>query len=132
HGTMRAREQGLLLVDTKYEFGLRLKADGRPQLVLADEVHTQDSSRYWIAESYEQRVSQGQDPEMFDKEFVRRWLIERGYMGEGEPPVIDDEFRVTIAERYVEVCERMTGEPVQAEVGPQQESIKAALANYSF
>lgn len=103
-------ERGLILVDTKYEFGLLKNKDGGFQIVLADEIHTQDSSRYWIKDSYQARFESDQDPEMLDKEFLRRWLIERGYMGEGVPPKITDEFRVELASKYIEVYQMISGE----------------------
>lgn len=129
-GTEEAAKQGLILVDTKYEMGLLRDADGKAHLVLADEVHTPDSSRYWISESYQERFERGEDPEMLDKEFVRRWLIEQGYMGEGEAPIFSDEMRVEIARRYIDVCERVTGQPFIAEAGPIAPGIEEALQEY--
>lgn len=126
-GTKRSLERGLLLVDTKYEFGL-LKKGGSKEVVLADEVHTQDSSRYWMADSYQQRFDAGEDPDMLDKEFVRRWLIEQGYMGEGEPPQFTDDFRIDTALKYIEACERITGEPFKPLTGPQTGEIQKVLA----
>lgn len=102
-------KRGLILVDTKYEFGLLKRADGSSQLMLADEVHTQDCSRYWIKETYHERFNSGQEPEMLDKEFVRSQLIKQGYMGEGPPPEISDEFRINIAIKYIEAYEKITG-----------------------
>jgi len=112
-GATEAEKQGLILVDTKYEFATL--PDG--SLVLADEIHTQDSSRYWIAESYEERFSQDEDPVMLDKEFVREWLMSKGYMGDGEPPEFTDEFRIETAERYIKTFEMITGKTFTAEVG---------------
>jgi phosphoribosylaminoimidazole-succinocarboxamide synthase len=124
-GTKNAAKRGLILVDTKYEFGI---AKGQKvEVLLADEIHTQDSSRYWIADSYQQSFDAGQDPQMLDKEFVRRWLIERGYMGDGTPPPFEDEFRIDVALRYIDACERITGLPFQPLTGPQEERIKAVL-----
>jgi phosphoribosylaminoimidazole-succinocarboxamide synthase len=77
-----AAERGLILVDTKYEFGER--PDGA--LVLIDEIHTPDSSRYWYADSYAAAMARGADPHSLDKEFLRRWLVEHGFRGEGPPP----------------------------------------------
>jgi phosphoribosylaminoimidazole-succinocarboxamide synthase len=125
-GTKKASENGLILVDTKYEMGL-LKKDGAVELILADEIHTPDSSRYWISSSYQQRYESGEDPEMLDKEFVRRWLIEQGYMGEGTPPEFTNEFRVQIAEKYMQVFEQITGKPFTAQVGPQEDAIANAI-----
>ncbi len=122
-GTAHAASRGLLLVDTKYEFGV----DPTGQLVLADEIHTPDSSRYWYAESYDDRFGAGKDPESLDKEFVRRWLMERGWMGEGEPPAIDDDLKVRIARRYIATFEELTGLSFEAEVGPAEARIRRNL-----
>ena len=97
-----ARKAGLLLIDTKYEFGL---VDG--QLTLIDEVHTPDSSRYWEAHSYQQNPNQ---PENVDKEFLREWFVAQGYTGEGLIPTMPDEFRVQVAEKYIQVYEKLTGQ----------------------
>ena len=132
YGTKRAAEQGLILVDTKYEFGTTTDANGNTVLVLADEVHTQDSSRYWMLDSYQGAFEAGEDPRMLDKEFVRRMLIEKGYMGQGEPPEIDSEFRVNTALRYVEACEKLTGSSFEASAGNISEEIIELLSNYSF
>jgi phosphoribosylaminoimidazole-succinocarboxamide synthase len=100
-------ERGLILVDTKYEFGRAV--DG--QIVLIDEIHTPDSSRYWFLESYAERFAAGADPESFDKEYVRRWLFAQGFSGDGPIPAIPDEVRVEAMLRYTEAVERITGEP---------------------
>jgi phosphoribosylaminoimidazole-succinocarboxamide synthase len=95
-----ARKAGLLLVDTKYEFGL---VDN--QLILIDEIHTPDSSRYWTLESYQ---TNPEKPESLDKEFLREWFAAQGYRGEGEIPKMIEEFRVQVAERYIRVYETLT------------------------
>lgn len=100
-----ASQQGLILVDTKYEMGL--SPDG--ELMLVDEVHTPDSSRYWWLHTYERAMSEGSDPEALDKEYLRRWLVERGYRGEGTPPEIPDEVRCEASRRYIEAFEAVTG-----------------------
>jgi phosphoribosylaminoimidazole-succinocarboxamide synthase len=100
-----------------------------PELVLADEVHTPDSSRYWLADTYEAKFAAGEDPDMLDKEFVRRWLIEQGYMGEGTPPKFTDEFRIDTAQRYMQLFEQVTGKPFQAEVGPAKVAVRDAVLN---
>jgi len=105
-GTELAAEQGLILVDTKYEFGRNREG----QRILADEVHTPDSSRYWVAETYEDRFSQGLEPDSVDKEFLRLWLKERG-IADGNVPRLDDDIRVEVAQKYVSVYEKLTGEP---------------------
>lgn len=104
-GQERARKAGLLLVDTKYEFGRA--ADGR--ILLVDEVHTPDSSRFWLAETYEERLARGEEPESLDKEFVRLWYAERGYQGEGEPPPLPPDLAASLALRYIQAYERLTG-----------------------
>jgi phosphoribosylaminoimidazole-succinocarboxamide synthase len=106
-------ERGLILVDTKYELGKT--KDG--EIVLIDEIHTPDSSRFWYAESYEQRFAEGGDPESFDKEYVRRWLSERGFTGDGPIPQIPDPIRIEASRRYAEAIERITGAPFEAELG---------------
>jgi len=113
HGQKLARERGLILVDTKYEFGL---ADG--ELYVIDEIHTPDSSRFWEAAEYEERFARGEDQRMLDKENIRKWLIEeRGYMGEGPAPEIPTEVRVDLAKKYVANYERLTGKPFEPAVG---------------
>jgi phosphoribosylaminoimidazole-succinocarboxamide synthase len=99
-------KRGLILVDTKYEFG-RTK-DGR--LVVIDEIHTPDSSRFWRAATYGERFARGQDPEPLDKDFVRRHYTELGYRGDGPPPPLPDAVRVGAARRYIEAYEAITGE----------------------
>lgn len=105
-GTEMAAERGLILVDTKYEFGLK---DGKVYLI--DEIHTPDSSRYFYAEGYEDRQANGEAQKQLSKEFVRQWLIENNFQGlEGQTmPFMPDEFVDTITERYIELYERITG-----------------------
>lgn len=100
-----AQQGGLILVDTKYEFGR--SPDG--QIMLIDEVHTPDSSRFWVAEGYPERVAQGLEPVNFDKELLRLWYAEQGYRGDGEPPCATDELIVQISQRYIACFERLTG-----------------------
>jgi phosphoribosylaminoimidazole-succinocarboxamide synthase len=107
-------ERGLILVDTKYEFG----RDRNGKLVAIDEIHTPDSSRFWQEASYDVRFRAGQDPEPLDKDFVRRWYIEQGYKGDGAPPPMPDGVRVGAAERYVAAYERITGEPFVPNTDP--------------
>jgi phosphoribosylaminoimidazole-succinocarboxamide synthase len=101
-----AASRGLILVDTKYEMGF--DTDG--SLVVADEVHTPDSSRYWIRDSYDDRFASGVEPESLDKEFFRLWLKEQGFEYGKPAPLIDDSVRVMLAERYLDLYERVTGE----------------------
>ncbi len=105
-GQKLALERGLILVDTKYEMGL----DQEGNITIADEVHTPDSSRYWIAESYDELFANGNEPESLDKEFFRLWLRDQGYVDGGEKPEITDEVRLRLASKYRELCERITGE----------------------
>ena len=106
HGQNLCAERGLILVDTKYEFGKR--PDG--SIVVIDEIHTADSSRFWFESSYEARFSAGESPESFDKEYVRRYLADQGYMGDGPIPHIPDEIRIEAARRYIQACETIRGE----------------------
>ena len=101
-----ARKAGIILVDTKYEFGRA--ADG--SVVLIDEVHTPDSSRFWKAETYEELFSAGEDPENFDKEFVRLAYAEKGYRGDGEIPSMPNELWVSASQRYIQIYEMLTGQ----------------------
>jgi phosphoribosylaminoimidazole-succinocarboxamide synthase len=118
-----AAKAGLILVDTKYEFG-RLPGG---EVVLIDEVHTPDSSRFWKADSYEARLAAGQEPENFDKEFIRLWYAERGYRGDGEPPAWDSELAIKAALRYIQVYEMLTGQNFEPGAYPAAERIRAAL-----
>ena len=105
-GTEMARLRGLILVDTKYEFGLL-----NGEVILIDEIHTPDSSRYFYAEGYEERQASGMEQKQLSKEFVRKWLIENGFQGleNQEIPHMPDEFVQIISERYIELYEKITG-----------------------
>lgn len=109
-GTEIAAAQDLILVDTKYEFG---KKDG--QIILIDEIHTPDSSRYFYKDGYSERQAQGEKQKQLSKEFVRQWLIEKGFQGkEGQQiPEMTDEVVISISERYIELFEKVTGESFQ-------------------
>ncbi len=104
-----ARQAGLILVDTKYEFGCT--PDGRVMLI--DEVHTPDSSRFWKTDSYTRRFAGGEEPENFDKEFVRLAYAKRGYRGDGTPPAMSDEVWVALGQRYIAIYEMLTGQTFQ-------------------
>ncbi len=106
HGQEVCAARGLILVDTKYEFGKT--PDGK--IVVIDEIHTPDSSRYWYSKSYQERFDAGQDPESFDKEYVRRWLAGQGFKGDGPIPEIPDDVRVEASRRYIEACDVIRGE----------------------
>ncbi len=105
-GTRMAAEKGLILVDTKYEFGLR---EGK--VILIDEIHTPDSSRYFYAAGYEERLAAGEPQRQLSKEFVRQWLMDNGFMGkEGQKvPEMTDEFVESVSQRYIELYEHITG-----------------------
>ncbi len=105
-GQEMARERGLILVDTKYEFG---KKDGK--IYLIDEIHTPDSSRYFYADGYEERFARGEEQKQLSKEFVRQWLIQNGFQGqEGEQvPEMTEEYCQSVSERYIELYEKVTG-----------------------
>jgi phosphoribosylaminoimidazole-succinocarboxamide synthase len=109
-GTEIAAEKGLILVDTKYEFG---KKDGK--IYLIDEIHTPDSSRYFYAEGYEERLKKGENQKQLSKEFVRQWLIENGFQGkEGQKvPEMDPTFVASVSDRYIELFENITGDKFQ-------------------
>lgn len=97
-------EHGLILVDTKYEFGFY-----KGELTLIDEIHTPDSSRFWIADSYQKKFKKGLEPENFDKEFLRLWYFDKGYRGDGKPPKMTNELIVDLSQRYIAVYEKITG-----------------------
>jgi phosphoribosylaminoimidazole-succinocarboxamide synthase len=100
-----AAERGLILVDTKYEMGV----DEEGTITIGDEVHTPDSSRYWVASSYEARMASGQEPESLDKEFFRLWLRQQGFDYGLPQPAITDDVRLMLAKKYIDLYERITG-----------------------
>jgi phosphoribosylaminoimidazole-succinocarboxamide synthase len=123
-GVAHARKQGLILADTKYEMGL----DPNGDLVLIDEIHTPDSSRYWHADDYEARLAAGEEPRSLDKEYVRRWLAnEAKWTGDGTPPVMPPEVRIEAARRYIASYELVTGKPFVPDTRPPVARIAAAL-----
>jgi phosphoribosylaminoimidazole-succinocarboxamide synthase len=129
-GQELALKQGLILVDTKYEFG---KLNG--EIVLMDEIHTPDSSRYFYADGFEERQQKGEKQKQLSKEFVREWLIENNFMGkEGQQvPEMTDEWINTISNRYIELYEKVIGsafEPQDVTDAEQYEKITAALNKY--
>ncbi|QCK84727.1 phosphoribosylaminoimidazolesuccinocarboxamide synthase [Phreatobacter aquaticus] len=127
-GQQKAAERGLILVDTKYEFGT--DADGR--IVLADEIHTPDSSRYWRASTYPERFERGEKPDSFDKDFVRNWVVARCDPYKDPVPAIPQDVIVATAAVYIEAFETITGkrfDPAE-ETGPVIERIRANLKRY--
>ena len=128
-GSEIAVKRGLILVDTKYEFGKT--KDGK--IVLIDEIHTPDSSRYFYAEGYEERQKKSEPQKQLSKEFVRQWLIQNGFQGlEGQKvPFMSDEYIETVSERYIELYENITGEKfIKADVSNIHERIEKNVLNY--
>lgn len=123
-GQKLAAQQGLILVDTKYEFGV----DGKGNIILADEVHTPDSSRYWIADTYKERLAAGREPDMIDKEFFRLWFRERcdPYKDKVLPNAPPD-LIAELASRYIQLFERITGTAFMPDTRPLDESVMKAL-----
>ncbi len=122
-GQELASRAGLILADTKYEFGLA--DDGR--LLLIDEMHTPDSSRFWEASSYEERLAADVEPESLDKEDIRRALADAGYTGDGPPPVLDADVWAQTTRRYITSYERLTGREFEPGAYPVGERIVANL-----
>jgi phosphoribosylaminoimidazole-succinocarboxamide synthase len=128
-GSEIAASRGLILVDTKYEFGKTKEG----VIVLIDEIHTPDSSRYFYAEGYQERQNSGEEQKQLSKEFVRRWLIENGFQGlEGQQiPNMTDEYIVTVSERYIELYENILGEKfVKADISNIDERIEKNVLEY--
>ena len=121
-GQQWANKMGLILVDTKYEFGIY-----EGELIVIDEIHTPDSSRYWVADEYEDRFQNNQPQKMLDKENIRSWLIERGFKGEGTPPKLSDDIRVLLAEKYIELYKTLLGKEFVPSVGNVSNRIKSNL-----
>jgi len=124
-GQRLCAERGLILVDTKYEFGTT--PDG--QIVVIDEIHTPDSSRFWYSASYQARFDAGQDPESFDKEYVRRFLVDQGYRGEGPIPSIPDGVKVEATRRYIEAVDLITGTPFKPNLEEPNARMRKNLNN---
>jgi phosphoribosylaminoimidazole-succinocarboxamide synthase len=128
-GTAMAKAQGLILVDTKYEFG----KDKDGAIVLIDEIHTPDSSRYFYAEGYEERQALGESQRQLSKEFVRRWLIDHNFQGKPgqELPEMSDAYIESVSERYIELYEHITGKTfVKADVSDVSSRIQKNLSAY--
>jgi phosphoribosylaminoimidazole-succinocarboxamide synthase len=123
-GQRHAAKQGLILADTKYEMGI----DQDGGIVVIDEIHTPDSSRYWHADDYSERVARGEEPRSLDKEYVRRWLADEAkWNGDGPPPVLPDDIRVEAARRYIASYETVTGRSFEPDPRPPIPRIAAAL-----
>ena len=126
-GVRYAASRGLILVDTKYELGRR---DGR--LVVSDEIHTPDSSRYWFADTYAALFAQGVDQRKIDKEYVREWFAARGFRGEGVPPPMPDDVRIEAARRYIQSYETITGREFIVTDEPVEQRITANLRKKGY
>jgi phosphoribosylaminoimidazole-succinocarboxamide synthase len=121
-GTQWAKKNGLILVDTKYEFGT---LDG--EIVLMDEIHTPDSSRFWFADTYNELFEKGEEQRKLDKEYVRTWLAQQGFRGDGEQPPLTDEIRAEAAKRYIKAFEIITGQKFTVSDKPVLERIRENL-----
>ena len=117
-----AAERGLILVDTKYEFGMY-----KGELIVIDEIHTPDSSRFWLSENYEELYEAGKKQIMLDKENIRQWLIQKGFSGEGTPPELEDDIRVLLSEKYMELYEKLIGRKFEPNVGDVKTRIQSNL-----
>ena len=125
-GSTLAEKKGLILVDTKYEFGL----DEKGKLTLMDEMHTPDSSRFWIKKTYKDRFRTGQEPENFDKEFLRLWYKKQGYTGDGTPPKMTPILIQQVSKRYKEIFQKITGEKLSIPKKPIMQRIKKNIKTY--
>ena len=128
-GTEMAAEKGLILVDTKYEFG----KDPNGVITLIDEIHTPDSSRYFYIEGYAEKLAAGEQQKQLSKEFVRQWLIENGFQGKDgqEIPHMSEEFCVSVSERYIELFEHITGDKfVKEDVSDVMSRVETNILNY--
>ncbi|MBU1239365.1 phosphoribosylaminoimidazolesuccinocarboxamide synthase [Myxococcota bacterium] len=125
-GSQRAARQGLILADTKYEFGL----DSLGTLHLIDEIHTPDSSRYWFADDYEALVSAGKSPRGLDKDYVRNYMKSVDYHGDGQPPPLPDSVRVEASRRYMALYELLMGSPFSPDERDVKETLLTELSTY--
>ncbi len=125
-GSKLAEKQGLILVDTKYEFGLYPSADGG-ELTLIDEIHTPDSSRFWIAKTYQEKFAKGEEPESLSKEFLRLWYREHGYDGKGKPQQMPGHLSVRLAHLYIQTYEILTGKEFESFDYPIEKRIIEAV-----
>ena len=129
YGQRVSASRGLILVDTKYEFG----KDAEGVITLIDEIHTPDSSRYFYKDGYQQKQNNGEKQKQLSKEFVRQWLIENGFQGkEGQDiPFMSEEFVASVSERYIELFEHITGEEfVKQEVDDVLKRVEINILNY--
>ena len=123
-GTAICAKAEIILVDTKYEFGIY-----KNKLILIDEIHTPDSSRFWVKKTYKERFKKGIEPENFDKEFLRIWYVKRGYKGEGIPPKMPQSFINQVSNRYISIYKKITGKKFIKEKGNIYKRIAKNLQN---
>ena len=122
-----ASKMGLILVDTKYEFGIY-----EDELIVIDEIHTPDSSRYWVKDQYEERFKNSKPQKMLDKENIRQWLIDKGFQGEGTPPQLTDDIRSLLADKYIELYKALLGRDFVPEIGNVRDRIKYNLSKHKI
>jgi len=126
-GQKWAESQGLILVDTKYEFGIY-----KGELIVIDEIHTPDSSRYWVKDGYEERFKKGESQLMLDKENIRQWLIDKNFSGEGTPPELSEDIRILLSQKYIELYQKLTGKDFVPSIGDVSERINENLAKVNL
>ena len=126
-GQKWADSQGLILVDTKYEFGIY-----QGELIVIDEIHTPDSSRYWVKDGYEKRFKKGEPQLMLDKENIRQWLIDKNFSGEGTPPELSDDIRILLSQKYIELYQKLTGKDFVPSIGDVSERINENLTKVNL
>ena len=127
-GVEVAARQGVILVDTKYEFG----RDASGKIMIIDEIHTPDSSRFWIAETYAEKMAAGQEPDNINKEYLRLWLSNQGYVGEGEIPAIPEDVLIETAMKYIQAFEMITGQTFVGNPGEVLPRIEENLKPYAL
>lgn len=124
-GTQIAQKGGFILADTKYEFGL----DRMGKLILIDEIHTPDSSRFWLKSTYKLRFKKSEEVENYDKEVMRIWFKDKGYSGKGKPPQMSEDIIVKVSQRYQEVYEKLTGQKFEIDLStPPRERVIQSLS----
>ena len=122
-----ASKMGLILVDTKYEFGLY-----NDELIVIDEIHTPDSSRYWIKDNYLENFENNRSQNMLDKENIRKWLMEQGFKGEGTPPELTDDIRIMLSQKYIELYKKLIGKDFIPSIGDVKNRILTNLNEKSI
>jgi phosphoribosylaminoimidazole-succinocarboxamide synthase len=123
YGQKYCAQNNLILVDCKYEFGITPEN----KIIVIDEIHTQDSSRFWILDSYQELFAAGKEPQILDKEFFRGWLMKQGYMGDGEMPSITEDVRIELVQRYIQSYETITNTEFKPD--PNRNVIKRIQSN---